>query len=296
MNRQTRILSFLQEHYSPQTTTPYYRHWQEFEQYLKLQQISLTKTTHPQLLAYIQHLQKGKISAQQINKQLKIIERIYAHLYPQKSNPVQGLRLQRGARSSLPEPLREAVLLEVLAHWKQENPRDQQNHLLLQLIHHQALRSSELNALKIQHLDLNKGLLQIPSCSRSASRELLLQAHQIALFQNHLTHIRPTLGGKRVGLDYLFSAGGKDAYLMNTLARLSRQTKAVFNEKGYILHNLAHWRSSRIVHFLERLPLLEVQTLVGHKYASSTERYQLQGVEQLSEALRWHHPLEQQTD
>jgi len=222
---------------------------------------------------------------------LSIIERIFTHLYPQKSNPVRGLRLQRGTRQSIPEPLREAVLEGVLASWEVPNHQAIQDRLLLDLIHHQALRSGELAALKVEHLTLEQGILTIPSCSRSVARDLLLYPHQIPLFQVHLRETRPALGGKREELGCLFSSGGKDAYLMNSLQRLSNQVRSIFEELGYTFKNLEHWRSSRIVQLLERLPLLEVQALIGHKYASSTERYQLQGIEQLSEALRWHHPM-----
>ena len=57
------------------------------------------------------------------------------------------------------------------------------------------------------------------------------------------------------------------------------------------LINLEHWRSSVIVHWLQHQPLLEVQEMLGHRFASSTERYQLQAVQSLQEALEKYHPL-----
>lgn len=295
MKQLPRAQAYLHDHYSAKTAARYLVHWREFEQYIQQGQSSLQGTNHQHILDYIQHLQSRKISAQQINKLLHLLEQLLGHLYPNQSNPVRGLRLRQGARSSLSEPIPEGVLLEVLQGWPRSNPKEKQDHLLLTLLHYQALRGQELGALRLEHVDVNQGMLTIPSCSRSASRELLLKDHQVPLFQVHLKETRRSLGGPRVTEGYLFSSGGQDAYFTNTLQRLKRQAQRAFTQKEYTLKNLEHWRSSRIVQLLERLPLLEVQALVGHKYASSTERYQLQGIEQLSEALRWHHPLEQWT-
>lgn len=296
MKQTNQVQAYLQDQYSPKTATRYWLHWREFEEYIKLSNQRIKETNHQHILSYIKELQGQGIKAQQINKQLHLIERILGHLYPQKSNPVRGLRLQQGARPSLPEPIPEAVLLQVLEYWPRLEPKEKQDYLLLSLIHYQALNGRELGALKLEHLNLEQGLLSIPSCSRSASRELLIQDHQMPLFKDHIAHTRPTLGGPRLSQGYLFSPGGKDAQFNNTLQRLKHNVQAVFTRLGYELHNLEHWRSSRIIQLLERFPLLEVQALIGHKYASSTERYQLQGIEQLSEALRWHHPLEQEKE
>ena len=296
MNSIVQVIHFLEKTYSPKTADRYLLHWQEFKQYMKLQRQPITETSHDQILGYIEHLQQSNQSARQLNKILHILEKVLGHLHPSTSNPVRGLRLQEGAKPSLPEPIGEEILLQVLKEWERYTPHDRQNHLLLNLVHYQALRTRELAALEMDHLDLERGILRVPSCSRSVSRALLLQGHQLPLLQAHLEVTRPALGGQRVAMDYLFSSGGSDVYLMNWLQQLSRQCKAVFAELGHTLKNLEHWRSSRIVQLLERLPLLEVQALVGHKYASSTERYQLQGIEQLSEALRYHHPLEQKVE
>ncbi len=50
-------------------------------------------------------------------------------------------------------------------------------------------------------------------------------------------------------------------------------------------------RQSVITEWLKEKDLQTVQYMAGHKYVSSTERYQTSNLEDLKEALNQHHPL-----
>jgi len=50
-------------------------------------------------------------------------------------------------------------------------------------------------------------------------------------------------------------------------------------------------RSSRITNWLKSYNLREVQYFAGHKYVSSTERYQLNNLDNLQNKIEKHHPL-----
>jgi len=58
------------------------------------------------------------------------------------------------------------------------------------------------------------------------------------------------------------------------------------------LKNATQIRSSLISHWLKHYNLREVQYMAGHKYVSSTERYNLNKLENLKSKLIKYHPLD----
>jgi integrase/recombinase XerD len=50
-------------------------------------------------------------------------------------------------------------------------------------------------------------------------------------------------------------------------------------------------RSSVITHWLKQNNLRQVQYMVGHRYVSSTERYQANNLDDLQNELQHHHPM-----
>ena len=55
--------------------------------------------------------------------------------------------------------------------------------------------------------------------------------------------------------------------------------------------NAAQLRSSVIAHWLKGNHLRQVQYMAGHKYVSSTQRYQLTTLDDLKSELQQHHPM-----
>ena len=57
------------------------------------------------------------------------------------------------------------------------------------------------------------------------------------------------------------------------------------------IRNAKQIRSSVITYWLKNHNLREVQYMAGHKYVSSTERYQLNNLDELQKNLEKFHPL-----
>ncbi|WP_315824055.1 tyrosine-type recombinase/integrase [Paraflavitalea speifideaquila] len=55
--------------------------------------------------------------------------------------------------------------------------------------------------------------------------------------------------------------------------------------------NAKQIRSSVITHWLRQNNLRQVQYMAGHKYVSSTQRYQLNNLDDLQNELQQHHPM-----
>ena len=216
-----------------------------------------------------------------------MLEQSFDYLKVPANNPVQGLRVKKGTRRAIQEPLPIRALERLLKRQPSKQPFEQRNQVLLSLVHYQALSVGELGALRLEDVDLQNATLFVPSTGRNQSRELLLQALQIKQLDDYINLVRPQL--LRLPSEKLLLTGGRGESLRGVIGHLNKQLK----EQLSSLQNLTHWRSSIIVHWLESVPLLEVQQLVGHRYASSTERYQIHAIKTLQAALRKHHPLEE---
>ena len=66
--------------------------------------------------------------------------------------------------------------------------------------------------------------------------------------------------------------------------------KAIQKENPEIMH-AKQIRSSVITYWLKNHNLRQVQYFAGHKYVSSTERYQLNNLDNLQNKLEKYHPL-----
>lgn len=280
------IRTHLEGRYSPKTAAVYNKYWQAFLSYLEGLGMELEHINHALILEYIQSLQQLGQKAASVNTVLVVLEQAFDYLKIPANNPVQGLRVKKGTRRAIQEPLPVRALERLLKRQTGKKPSEQRNQVLLSLVHCQALNVGELGALRLEDVDLQNATLFVPSTGRNQSRELLLQALQIKQLDNYINLARPQL--LRFSSQQLLLTGGRGLSLRGVVGHLNKQLKADLPS----LQNLTHWRSSIIVHWLESVPLLEVQQLVGHRYASSTERYQIHAIKTLQAALKRHHPLE----
>ena len=280
------IKEYLESSYQAKTAASYLLEWEHFKMYLEGLNISLQGVTYLLILDYVRQLQNQGLKPVSINRKLVVIEAVYEGLGILANNPTRSFRVKRATRPAVQEPLKIEQLEDLLKKQPSNTPQQQRAKLILSLIHNQALRLSELQALELEHVDLEQAILEVPSIRRSNPRELLLEARQIKLLDAYIQESRPQL--LRFETTQLILTGGSSSRLANVLQKLQRKLKKQLPE----LQNLEHWRSSIIVHWLSHEPLLEVQQKLGHRYASSTERYQLQAVESLQKSLKKYHPLE----
>jgi integrase/recombinase XerD len=280
-----KIEAYLKQHYSANTLRRKVQYWEYFKTYLTQSNVPLEQVNYSMILEYTGHLQSKGLKPISINKYLVAVEQIIEGLGLLPSNPVRGFRVKRGAENALNEPIKIQDLEEVLNAWPSKKGRDVRAKVVLSLLHCQALGAGDLAALELEHVDLERAILNVPSVGKSNSRELLLQANQIKLLDSYIHEVRPQLLAYET--DKLLVTGGSSRSLRGLFKSILDKVK----KQLPALQNLEHWRSSVIVHWLQHQPLLEVQEMLGHRFASSTERYQLQAVQSLQEALEKYHPL-----
>ena len=167
----------------------------------------------------------------------------------------------------------------------------------------QILTTGELHRLEPTDVKLKQGRIHITGTRKSGSRLLDLKLFQILELHEYLTKIRP---GILKGLKEAKPARKPDTI---NKARLKDQLFISINGSENIKNSLLHMfkgvrktnpeiqspkqiRSSVIIWWLKNHNLRQVHYMAGHKYVSSTERYQLNNLDNLQSKLEKFHPLE----
>ena len=278
------VSNYLSSKYKAKTAASYFWEWTQFEAFLLNMNMLVSLVNHQIILLFVNHLQEKKLSNRSINRSLMVIDLVFEGLKLVNPNPVRALRLRMPKEKPLSEPLPYAALLQCLSEFPMETPLERRNHLILSLMTYQGLNAAEIMSLKINDISLQKAQISIPSILRSNSRDLDLNALQIIEIQSYLSEVRPLLPSCG---EALFPCMSSSQSLNNSLMNLKKQLKKRIPK----LKNLAHWRSSVIVYWLENQSILDVQNKLGHRYPSSTERYKIHIIKSLQDDLNIYHPL-----
>jgi len=273
------------------TAAGYVRIVGRFKKWLADEKIKPARLQYTDLLAYIRHLKSSGLSPRSINNYLTGVR---WWLEFQKSsgeipdNPAVDLQV-KGARKRIPHDLLEEKKLQQL--YSEYTPRwteGWRNKAVLGLLVFQGLQTTELERLKLDHLDLEQGKIRIPEGKLGAGRTLDLQAPQILDLQRYQSEVRPQLLEQQPeSTNKLLLSGGGSPTLHNAVKNLVRQLRKRYSW----FTGAAQLRASRIAIWVKACNLREAQYRAGHRQVSTTERYKTSDLESLTEAINKHHPL-----
>ena len=142
----------------------------------------------------------------------------------------------------------------------------------------------------------------MPGDRRRNSRNLELRPFQVLELHEYLTVVRPMIikridnprptrkpdkiNIERIKNQLFISINGSEN-IKNSLWHLFREIKKI--KPG--VTSAKQIRQSTITYWLKTMNLRQVQYMAGHKYVSSTERYQRSNLENLQSKLEKCHPL-----
>lgn len=274
----------------------------DWQQSQKLKQIS-----YNDLLIYIDYCREKGDSTKLINRKLAAIRKYYEHLQSKGEafkNPASGLFL-KGKRKSVPNNLLDKKeLQELYNHYQPYDLRTTRNKIILSLLTNQAVTTDELHKLEPGNIKLKSGKIEIPGGKHSNGRVLELEASQIIELQEYLNETRPAIleairktpnwsgrkaekpDFKRLENQLIISVNGS-TNIKNSQHHLIKALQQI-NPK---IKSCGQVRQSVIAEWLKHEDVRIVQYKAGHRYVSTTERYQTNNLEDLEEALKIHHPL-----
>ena len=250
--------------------------------------------TDPEQLSYrdiLGYVQTSKtVSNRTMNLRLNSLTRFYDYLLEadlRQNNPVRRLRLKAKKTTLTPDLLTQADLTQLLQDLKSKKEfraelyrlTHERDYLILILIIYQGVDATTLKKIEITDLDFEEGEIFLRATKRSNERTLKLQTNQILPFHSYVLQTRPKLKMKD---QQLFSC-----QINNTLSALLEKIKKI-NPR---IRNINQIRASVISGWLKRHHLRQVQYMAGHRYISSTEKYQQLDIEHLQESLSKYHPM-----
>jgi integrase/recombinase XerD len=163
------------------------------------------------------------------------------------------------------------VELEQLLHREEKYPSLRiRNQVIISLLIYQGLTISEIEKLKLYHIDLDTGMINVPRSKTISKRTLPMQSSQQLLFYRYLHEVWPKQ-----------EIESQDAFILNKLGDpLQKQpVKSLIKSMKYLFPNKnlnpTNIRKSVIANWLnvQKIPLDQVQLMSGQKWATSTEKY-----------------------
>jgi integrase/recombinase XerD len=276
-----------------------------FLTWLEKENLYPNETRYNDLLNFIDYCKLEGKSNKHINCKLRSIRNFYEYLKkqnPQVTNPALNLHL-KGVKQKLPSNIIGFAGLEKLYQsFKTTDNRSKRNKIILSLLIYQGVTTEELGRLETNHLKLKKGKIYIPGNRRRNSRNLELKPFQILELHEYLSETRPAILNEITAPrparkpdkinktqieDQLFISINGSENIKNSLLHMFRAIRKTNPE----ILNPKQIRASVITYWLKNHNLRQVQYMAGHKYVSSTERYQMNNLDNLQSKLEKYHPL-----
>lgn len=259
-----------------------FKEWTKENDFSGIEQIN-----YKELLGYVQNMKSKCLSVQTQNIRINSIRKYFEHLKEEgiiENNPARRLRIKGAIRKVIVNPLSYTELEQLYHEYakpkeyyreKEHKAVHQRNIIILGLMIEQAIHSGELGKIETSHVKLNEGMIYIPATRRSNNRELKLESRQIILLHNYITETKPAS-------EKLFECNPH-----STIQYLTEELKGI----NPVIKNAAHIRASVILHWMRMYDKRTVQYMIGHKWISSTEHYEVQELTGLTDLLTKHHPF-----
>lgn len=272
---------------TPSTIHTYGKYSQKFITWLAADNLNPQIFTYSDLLAYMQYCSEQGITKGSVHGILNVIRHYCNYLIHIKSrtdNPAAGVFIKGLVRKLPVHILTMETLEQLYQQYSIQLHVDASKKIMLGLLIYQGLTVDEIIRLQKQHLKINEGKILVKGTKRTNERWLSLQAVQIPPLQGYLAANKFKEGT-------LFAEKKKPTIspqnISNQVQWMLKQLRQL--QPGII--NAQQIRSSVLTHWLKKNSLREVQYLAGHKYVSSTERYQVNNLDDLQNELQQHHPL-----
>lgn len=292
--------TYLRERHTDKTVKGYLRDWRIFLAYLGEDRASTA--TYQDVLPYVDYLRKQGYKPTTIYKMLYGVKAYYDYLLhtgQRKDHPCRDLTLKDAKQHEVQlQDLFTSQELEQLLDRKErfESVRVR-NQVIVSLLIYQALRLTEVEALRVQDIDLVAGTVHTQGMKgrrsiKTLPRTLKMKPQQVMLFHEYLHQIRPQLLSEETdrpgGDPLLLNIKGK-ALQADDINYLIETFKYLFPDRTL---NARTIRQSVIANLLkEGKDLRVVQAFAGHKKPTATERYRQTGLQALKNAVLKHHPL-----
>jgi integrase/recombinase XerD len=282
------FIEYLQQQQLAKNSIAHYeRGIEAFIDWLEDEQLTASAFHYNDLMAFIEHCYQRGASKRTVGGQLTVIRHYCRYLIHEKQrtdNPAAGVFI-KGLNRAIPVNLLTTEELETLYQQYQIQLHvDTSKKIMLGLLIYQGTTVGELARLRHHHFLMKDGKVIIKGTRHTNERTLSLQSHQMHSLQQYLKTNKQKEG-------YLFVEGRKQQVSVHNIHNRLQWMFHQLRELNPKVVNAKQIRMSVVTNWLKKHSLRETQYLAGHKYVSSTARYQTTNLDDLQQALKDHHPL-----
>lgn len=245
-------------------------------------------------LKYIEELRKRNLKARTLKTyvcNLKIYFDYLVALGFRVENIIQNINIKGIKQEVIHNILTQDELEDLYQSYntiKGNSLARKRNKIMLGLLVYQGLTTQNLQQLQVDNIQLYKGKIDVLGTKKSNRRLLELKPWQLMELMEYINEVRPSiLEQTNKETEQLFLPLGSSLKLQNSLSKITTELKKI-NHKFIDVKQI---RTSVIVNWLKQHSLRKVQYLAGHRYISSTERYQQDDLESLHKTINTFHPF-----
>lgn len=261
---------------------------ERFTKWLQSQGLQTDQTATNDILDYLSHQQNNGAS-EGVRKSTLTVLRHYFNYLRQASllakkactfNPATGLYLKNKRKTVPPLALPLTELQKLYEQYEAADSQSLKSKVIIGLLVYQGMASKELPQITLKHIDLKEGRIHIPDQNRINGRSLKLDAGQVYYLQK-LIQERGLSADNELLLPPIKYPNNYYKHLLKRLKKISPK-----------LESIAHIRQSVIQHWTQGHDIRQAQYMAGHRWVSSTQRYDLGSLETLKAEIQEKHPLD----
>lgn len=315
MKQKTEFINYLQSKDLAESSIIRYR--TDVEQFFAKVKKEAEQVTKADILKHLEYLKKRR-NLQNVSRKMHLIglNHYFTFLYENEEvteNPCLFLKIRGTQKKTLYKIFTAEQLEQLYDNYyhifvrnyddkhipknqrKQSALSKERNAVILSFLLNQGTTTKEIDILLLQDIDLQKATVKIRGGKKSNERVLPLKAEQIGLLMNYTQNIRPqfleyaTIESEKLFLllpEYSSKTTDKEN-LMHVFKPLTKHLKSI--EPTFL--NFKQTRASIITIWLKTERLRKTQYLAGHRYISSTEKYEQNNLEGLTNDIAKLHPF-----
>jgi site-specific recombinase XerD len=248
--------------------------------------VEITESSYQNIMDFVAFLQQKGNKTRTIQQKLTTLRHFFEYL--NVPNPALLVQL-KGKQNTIPNVwLTLEELQAIYECWPTHGLVKKRDKVLLSLVIFQGVCSSELPKIEVSDLNLVQGTIYIPALRSTNSRTLELKAQQLLLFQDYIMNVRPLiLQQASKQSEKLLVTTGQSPNLGNVIVPILKYVRCPYPK----LKSFQQVRQSVVKEWVNQFGLRKAQYMAGHRFASSTERYNEDEMEGLKNALKNSHPL-----
>jgi len=289
--------------YSSDTIPGYDRCVTKFLNWCKQKQDEVPQLDYKRCLEYFEYIENKKDSAgkklvnKSVSHQLGTLKLYFNYLVEENIhiyNPLANTNIKNVKRKYSHTLLSKIELEELYESFQTENIKLPscksvaiRNKVVTGLAIFQGCDAVALKSLKVEHIDLRKGRVDIPGTKKTNGRTLKLEPCQTFDLVQYLQMDRPILQ-KRIECytDALFPMN------TNRISCITSPVVKVLRSMNLRVTNLKQIRASVITLWVTEHNLRKAQVMCGHRFISSTEAYLKNDHTEMHDAIGMYHPMQ----